>query len=85
VWKVRNLLPSFITIHIPILAHVDNSDTININKKEQIMRFPRKPSILFLVLFLLGYGINYFVGIELLGVLTALMAIISAIFFLIGR
>jgi len=49
------------------------------------MRFPRKPSILFLVLFLLGYGINYFVGIELLGVLTALMAIISAIFFLIGR
>jgi hypothetical protein len=49
------------------------------------MKFPRKPSILFLVLFLLGYGIDAFMHYELLGILTALMAIISAIFFLIGR
>jgi hypothetical protein len=49
------------------------------------MRFPKKPSILFLVLFLLGYGIGAFVHFELLGVFTAIMALVSAIFFLIGR
>jgi hypothetical protein len=49
------------------------------------MRFPHELSLIFLILFLLAYGIGYFVLGSLLGPASAIFAIVSAIFYLIGR
>ncbi len=49
------------------------------------MKLPKKPSTLFLSLFLLLFGINAFLGVGLLGLLTGAAALVAAVFFLIGK
>ncbi|KAF0106947.1 MAG: hypothetical protein FD146_2057 [Anaerolineaceae bacterium] len=49
------------------------------------MKFPKQLSTIFLILFLLAYGIGYFVLGSLLMPAAAVLAILAAIFYLIGR
>jgi hypothetical protein len=49
------------------------------------MKFPKEFSTIFLILFLLAFGIGYFILGSLLNPLAAIFAIVSAIFYLIGK
>ena len=49
------------------------------------MKFPKQLSTIFLILFLLAFGIGYFVLGSLLAPTAAVLAIITAILYLIGR
>ncbi len=49
------------------------------------MKFPKQLSTVFLILFLLAFGIGHFVLGSLLDPVAAVLAIVAAIFYLIGR
>ena len=49
------------------------------------MKFPKQLSTIFLILFLLAFGIGYFVLGNLLAPAAAVLAIVTAILYLIGR
>ena len=49
------------------------------------MKFPRQLSIIFLILFLLAFGIGYFILGSLLNPAAAIFAIVAAIFYLLGK
>ena len=49
------------------------------------MKFPKQLSVIFLILFLLAFGISYFVPGKLLDTAAAVLAIVAAIFYLLGR
>jgi len=49
------------------------------------MKFPKQLSAIFLILFLLAYGIGNFVLGNLLAPAAAVLAILAAIFYLIGK
>lgn len=49
------------------------------------MKFPKQLSAIFLILFLLAFGIGYFVLGNLLAPAAAVLAILAAIFYLIGK
>ncbi len=53
--------------------------------KESAMKFPKQLSTVFLILFLLAFGIGHFVLGSLLDPVAAVLAIVAAIFYLIGR
>jgi len=57
----------------------------SINPKEKEMKFPKQLSTIFLILFLLAFGIGYFVLGSLLNPAAAVFAIIAAIFYLLGK
>jgi len=49
------------------------------------MKFPKQLSTIFLILFLLAFGIGYFVLGSLLNPAAAVFAIVAAIFYLLGK
>jgi hypothetical protein len=49
------------------------------------MKFPSQLSTIFLILFLLAFGIGYFLLGSLLHPAAAVFAIVSAIFYLLGK
>ena len=49
------------------------------------MKFPKQLSTIFLILFLLAFGIGYFVLGNLLGPAAAVLAIVAAVFYLLGK
>lgn len=49
------------------------------------MKFPKQLSTIFLILFLLAFGIGYFILGNLLDPAAAVFAIVSAIFYLLGK
>jgi len=49
------------------------------------MKFPKQLSTIFLILFLLAFGIGYFVLGNLLAPAAAVFAIVAAIFYLLGK
>ena len=49
------------------------------------MRFPKQLSTIFLILFLLAFGIGHFFLGSLLNPAAAVFAIVSAIFYLLGK
>jgi hypothetical protein len=57
----------------------------SISPKEKDMKFPKQLSAIFLILFLLAFGIGYFVLGNLLAPAAAVLAILAAIFYLLGK
>lgn len=49
------------------------------------MKFPKRPAIIFLIQFLLAFGISHFVLGSLLSLAAAVFAIVAAIFSLLGK
>jgi hypothetical protein len=49
------------------------------------MKFPKQLSTIFLILFLLAFGIGYFFLGSLLNPAAAVCAIVAAIFYLLGK
>ncbi len=49
------------------------------------MKFPKQLSTIFLILFLLAFGIGYFFLGSLLAPAAAVLAIVAAIFYLLGK
>jgi hypothetical protein len=49
------------------------------------MKFPKQPSTIFLILFLLAFGIGHFVLGSLLSPVAAVCAIVAGIFYLLGK
>jgi hypothetical protein len=54
-------------------------------KKEIKMKFPKELSTIFLILFLLAFGIGHFFLGALLNPTAAILAIVAAIFYLLGK
>jgi hypothetical protein len=57
----------------------------SISPKERNMKFPKQLSTIFLILFLLAFGIGYFFLGNLLAPAAAVLAIVAAIFYLLGK
>jgi len=61
------------------------SGPLYLTKGDTKMKFPKQLSNIFLILFLLAFGIGYFVLGNLLAPAAAVLAILAAIFYLIGK
>jgi uncharacterized membrane protein YphA (DoxX/SURF4 family) len=57
----------------------------SISPKEKNMKFPKQLSVIFLILFLLAFGIGYFILGTVLAPAAAVLAIVTAILYLIGK
>jgi hypothetical protein len=58
---------------------------IHILPKEKNLKFPKQLSFIFLILFLLSFGIYHFVLSDLLSLASAVFAIVAAICTLLGK